>query len=757
MVYNINIVTIFIDSMDANIFYNAGKITYRFKLEIIAFWIIALLICLPHLTDIISPFTSTGFIATNSRSDIADKYLAKNLKEGNNQFLVIYHSKNLQATSPTFQNKIDNSLKALKDFPIEHEVILPKNNPEQISKDKHTAYVAIIFKTNETLKAETINKFQDSISKPKEMSVYLGGEPIFIQHINEQTQKDLFKADMIAAPISIITLLIVFKTVVAALIPIYLGASSALLILSILYFLGHFFGLSIFTINIALLLGLCLSLDYALFIVYRFREELDEAKDPQLAIAKTMATAGKAVFYSGIAVFISLSALLIFPINIMFSIGVGGLVAVFVAVSAALTLLPALLSVLKHRVNSLAIRRIKNQSTDLKLANDNSMWHKLATAVTKKPGLYSLLILAFISVLSYTVQNIKIGISDYNVLPDHSQNQDFFDIYKSNFNTEGLTPIKLIISPKQGKVTTNENIQNIYYLIHKIQKHANVKTVNSIVSISPDISLRQYQYIYANTKQMDKNLKILLQRSTRNNFTVATIISKYSPNTTQTRDLIKYLESLKSKNLNLQLTGIPVNNADVLHAIVNNLPHAIIWIVTLTYLILLILLRSMILPLQAIFMNVLSLCASYGVLVFIFQEGYLHEFLQFKPQGMTDVSLIIIIFCALFGFSMDYEVFLLTRIHEAYITTRNNTQSIIFGIVKSSRIITSAALIVILLCGSFMFADVLMVKEFGLGIAVAIFVDAFAIRTILVPATMTLLNKWNWYLPNFLKNLKNPL
>lgn len=735
--------------METNIFYSLGKITYRFRVAIIAFWIAALLICMPHLANIMNPFTSTGFIATNSGSDKADKYLAKNLKESNNQFLVIYHSKNLQANSLGFQKKIDRSLRNLKNFPIKHEIILPKNNTKQISKDKHTAYAAIILKTTKILSGDELKQFQNSISKPKDMNVYLGGEPIFIQHINEQTQKDLFKSDMIAAPISIITLLIVFKTVVAALIPIYLGLSSAVLILTILYLLGHIFTLSIFTINIALLLGLCLSLDYALFIVYRYREELSESNDAELAIAKTMATAGKAVFFSGIAVFISLSALLMFPINILFSIGIGGLVAVFVAVSAAITLLPAILNVLKHRVNSLAIRPIKKQST-----NNNGIWFKLATAVTNKPGLYSLLILAFISVLSYTVQNIKIGISDYNVLPDHSQNQVFFDMYKNNFNTEGLTPIKLIISTKDEKITTTKNIKDIYNLIHLIQKHPNVKTINSIVSISPEISLRQYQFIYGDLKNTDQNIKILLKRTTRDNFTVATIISKYSPNAKETRDLINYIKNLNHKSsLNLQLTGIPVNNADVLSAIVKHLPHALLWIVILTYLILLILLRSVVLPLQAIFMNVLSLCASYGVLVFIFQEGYLHDLLHFKPQGMTDVSLIIIIFCALFGFSMDYEVFLLTRIHESYITTRNNRQSIIFGIVKSSRIITSAALIVILLCASFMYADVLMVKEFGLGIAVAIFVDAFAIRTILVPATMAILNNWNWYLPKYIKRL----
>ncbi|MDF1758378.1 MAG: MMPL family transporter [Legionellaceae bacterium] len=738
--------------MDSKLFYRLGLFTYRFRREIIAFWIACLFICIPHLSDIINPFQSTGFIATNSRSDLNDKFLNKNLGYGNNQFLVIYHSDTLKADNPKYIKKIKYSLSGLKKFPVEHNIILPENSPKQISKDGHTAFAVILFKKNQALERKLIDEFQETIVTPKGMSVHLGGEPIFVEHINEQTQRDLYKADFIAAPVTIITLLVVFKTVVAAFVPLYIGASSALLILTMLYALGHLFDLSIFTLNIALLLGLCLSLDYALFLIYRFRDELNSSTHIKDTIGKTMATAGKAIFYSGIAVFISLSALLMFPINILFSIGVGGLVAVFVAVSAALTLLPAILCVLKDKINSLAIRPVQKQTSN---PNDNDctkgIWYRLAKTVTSYPGAFSLATLFFVSILSYTMLNIKIGISDFNVLPDHSENQKFFDMYKENFNKEGLVPIKVIIKTDTGKITSAQNIKKVYDYIDKLKGFDAIEEVNSIVSIDNRLKLQQYQYMYSNKDNVDKNIKILLDRTTRDKFTVASVISKYGPNSLKTKELIEKIENTKpGPGLTISLAGIPVTNVDVVSTIMHSLPYAAVWIICLTYIILLILLRSLFLPLQAIFMNILSLCASYGVLVFIFQEGYLHELLHFRPQGMLDISLIIIIFCALFGFSMDYEVFLLTRIHEAYSTTKDNVKSIIFGIVKSSRIITSAALIVILLCGSFMFADVLMVKEFGLGIAVAIFVDAFAIRTILVPATMALANSWNWYLPKWM-------
>lgn len=738
--------------MRSGLFFHLGTFTHRFRWEIICFWLAAVFICIPHLSSILNPFQSTGFIATNSKSDKADKFLNKNFDINNNQFVVIYHSSKLKATDAKFNEKIKSSLQEMQNFPIPNEIIYPKDNHKQISKDKHTAYVVILLKSTKVLKRELINKLQDSIKKPQNMSMYLGGEPIFVEHINDQTQKDLFRADLIAAPVSIITLLIVFKTVVAAFIPIYLGLTSALLILTILYGLAHAFALSIFTINIALLLGLCLSLDYALFIIYRFRDELNATSDVKFAISKTMATAGKAIFFSGIAVFISLSALLMFPVNILFSIGIGGLVAIFIAVSAALTLLPAILSIIKTKINSFALCKIKLESNNPNDNNTKGFWYKLASTVTNNPYIFSLAILVFVFILSYALQNIKIGISDYQVLPDHSQNQYFFDIYKKNFNKQGLTPIKLIISTNNGKITSKENIKNVYNLLHKLQKDSAVKEINSIVTIDPKLKLEQYQYIYSNSNYVDKNIQMLLKRTSKDNFTIATIISRYDSNSEQTKNLIKHIETIKpSSDLTIQLTGIPVTNLDVINAITDNLPKAIIWIITLTYIILMILLRSLLLPLQAIFMNILSLCASYGVLVFIFQEGYLHEYLHFKPAGMLDISLIVIIFCALFGFSMDYEVFLLTRIHEAYNKTSDNIKSIIFGIVKSSKIITSAALIVIFLCASFMSADVLMIKEFGLGIAVAIFVDAFAIRTILVPTTMALVRNGNWYLPKWMK------
>lgn len=736
--------------MKKTIFFKLGHLIYRFRVAVMMLWVIGMLLSAPFLPHIMAPFKSTGFIASQAESTLAQNFLDNELGYGDNdRFLVIYHSQHLHTSNYRFHQKIKYSLSGLRDFPVKHEIIYPKGHPQQISKNKHAAYAVILIKNKEPLTSEQLQLFKNLIKKPSHMSMEIGGKQIFTQGLNKQTQEDLYRADAIAAPITSIVLIIVFGTLVATLIPVCLGGGCALIILTTLYFLGHVFTLSIFTLNLALLLGLCLSLDYALFIIFRFRSELQKHKLED-AIAETSATAGRAVFFSGLAVFISLSALLLFPINILFSIGIGGLVAVFMAVMIANTLLPATLSVLGPRINHWAIRKMNKKDDERK-----HLWRRLAQAVTNRPWFFFLLSLSFLILLGYSFTHVRFGISDFRVVPEKSESRLFFDEFKQHFHEKELSPILVIVSTEYRSILSSKNIRRIYNFSRKLEKDKNIKRVDSIVTTSPRLSVRQYQGLYTSDAiKKDKNLKQLIETTTGKQFTVMRVFSQYGINAPETKDLIKELRTMKpGKGLSLQVTGVPAQNLDVMQAIKNVFPYAAIWVMSLTYLSLLLLLRSIFLPFKAIFMNILSLAACYGVLIFIFQEGHFHELLNFEPQGMLDITLAIIIFCAIFGFSMDYEVFLLTRIQEHYKKTHNNKLSVIFGIDQSSRIITSAAMIVICICGSFMTADVLMVKEFGLGIAVAIAVDAFAIRTILVPSTMVLLKDWNWYIPKWLDKL----
>ncbi|MCX7117309.1 MAG: MMPL family transporter [Legionellales bacterium] len=735
--------------MEDHKFYQFGDIVYTLRWYIIALWVISLLACIPFLPNIMNPFKTTGFIDEKAESTHVTQYLNQHLGfNSTNKFLVMYHSPNLLASDPIFANNIKKSLSSLEDLPFKSEIIYPGDHKNQISKNKHTAYAVVIVKDKLPISDDLLDRLKSSIKKPRHMTMQLGGEPIFVDDMNHQTQTDLYKADFIATPVAIVTMILVFGSLVAAILPILLGGGSAMIILTLLYYLGHFFTLSVFTINIALLLGLCLCLDYSLFIISRFRDELRTNQPIRKVIARTQATAGKAIFYSGLAVFASLSALFIFPINILFSVAVGGLVAVVVAVITANVFLPAILSVLNTNINRLAIRVPKHNRS--KLFN---RWHWIAEKVVNHPLTFFFPILILLLMLGYPFLSAKLGVSDFHIFPEHSENRRFFDSYSEQFHENNLSPILLVIKTHH-QILSSSSISDLYSFTHRLKQNPGIAEVNSIVSLDSKITKQQYQQIYQHPSLISPDMKTYLSTTTGHHFTVIDIISKHHFNSPETALLIRDLPNTKLKpSMSMSLTGTPIANKDVLKTISHYLPYAILWIMGLTYLILLLLLRSIVLPLKALVMNMLSLSACYGALVLVFQDGYLHQLLHFDPQGMLDISLLVIIFCALFGFSMDYEVFLLTRIKEAYDSTHDTKKSIIFGIEKSGRIITSAALIVIFICGSFLVADVLMVKAFGFGIAIAIFVDAFLIRSFLVPSTMTLLNEWNWYLPKWLDRI----
>lgn len=744
-------------------FYRLGKFIYRKRLLFLLLWFVMLLGAAPFLPHLLTPFKTTGFVDETSNSVKADHFLDKKLGYGTNRVIISFTDPNLSTNNPLFLKKMKQGLSKLKHYPLKLEIIYPgENNKKQYSKDKHSALAIVLFKSTEPLNEEQIKLFKDMIKKPHGMTVRLGGDPIFMSDINQQTKKDLYRADMIAGPFSILVMLLVFGTVISALIPIILAAACALTILAALFLLGHVLTLSVFTLNIALLLGLCLCLDYCLFILYRFKNELQTAKDLvdpkskrlprdviENIIGTTLETAGKAVFFSGLAVFVSLAALLIFPITILFSVGVGGLAAVFFAVLTAIFFLPAILSIVQTRVNKLGLPKFLRRDP-----NGQHIWRVIAQKVVKRPAFFFIISMIFLLALGSPFLKAKFGLSDVYILPAHTESRQFMDNYKAKFDEHELKPLVLVVT-SQANILSQTTLNTLYDFAKKIKDLHGVSEVNSIVTINDKLSKHAYYQLYKHAKKQGHDtIDQLLRTTTREHFTKITVVSKYAADSTENKNLISRLENMKpGKGLNVQVTGIPVNTLEVLSRLQMLFPYALIWIIVLTYCILLLLLRSLFLPFKAILMNIISLSASYGVLVFVFQEGHWHEFLNFSPQGMLDTSLLIIIFCALFGFSMDYEVFLLTRIKEFYEKTKDHKESIILGIDHSSRIITSAAIIVIVLCGSFMVAEVLMVKEFGLGIAIAIFVDAFLVRSILVPATMVLLKQWNWYLPKWLDKL----
>jgi RND superfamily putative drug exporter len=735
--------------MHTDSFYRMGKIVYVGRWLVIVFSLLLVLACIPFLSHIMEPFKQIGFTDPNSESARSNAILNEKLGFSYNRFIIMYDSNKLTASQPKFLQDIKNSLSDLKLLSPKPQIIYPTFSNQQISTDKHTAYAVISFPGKQEVDEALVKQLKSTIKKPLYLNMHIGGEPIFLEDIKKQTQIDMYKAEYIGTPVAIITMLIVFESVVAASLPVILGGLCALFILMTLYYLGHIFTLSVFTLNIALLLGLCLSLDYSLLIINRYRDELHKGHSVMDAIAITLMTAGKAVFFSGLAVFISLSALLLFPINVLFSVGMGGLAAVLVAVIIAILLLPSILAVLGLNINLFPIRLLKHD-----VINSRRYWHWLISKVVKRSTLFFCLALFVLLSLGYPFLKAQFGISNFKILSDKLESRRVFNTFETKFGESRLAPLLVIIKTKDKNILTAKNIGNLYDFSKEIKQDARVDSIVSIVNTAPRLTKIEYQTLYAHPAHLNSALKEFVKHSTNGDLTLMTVFTKYPSNSAETTALIKKIRLMKpNANLTIQVSGTSVNTVDALKVISHTFPYAFLWIITFTYLVLLVLLRSIVLPIKAIITTILSLCASYGILVLVIQQGYLYQFLQFEPQGMLDISLLIIIFCALFGISMDYEVFLLTRIKEYYEQTQQNNQSIILGIERSAKIISSAAIIVIVLCCSFMSAEILIVKAFGLGIAVAVFVDAFIIRTILVPATMSLLGKWNWYSPRWINKI----
>ena len=463
--------------MRQDTFYSLGTLIYKTRYFIILLWLIFIGICIPFTPKMMEPFKAIGFVAPGSESDHANQVLNKELGYSYNQYIVLYHSEDKLATDPSYMNEIKKSLSDLKKIKVKHQIIYPSINNNQISEDKHTAFAVILFKGQQETDVELLKEFKSLVKQPKGLTMHVGGEPIFLDDTKTQTQIDLYRAEYVGTPVAIITMLIVFGSLVAASVPIVLAGVCAFLILMTLFFIGQLVSLSVFTMNIALLLGLCLSLDYALLIINRFRDELALGCSAKDAIAITQATAGKSVFFSAVAVLISLSALLLFPINVLFSVGVGGLAAVGVSMSIAIFLLPAVLSILNTRINWLTIRIFKS-----KKSNERTYIRRFLEKVVKFKYRFFVIVLFILLFVGYPFLKVQFGISDFRILPKTLESRQVFDQFASQFGESRLSPIVAIVKTSKGDILTKSNINHLYELADTILLDPRVDQISSIVT-----------------------------------------------------------------------------------------------------------------------------------------------------------------------------------------------------------------------------------------------------------------------------------
>jgi RND superfamily putative drug exporter len=416
------------------------------------------------------------------------------------------------------------------------------------------------------------------------------------------------------------------------------------------------------------------------------------------------------------------------------------------AVAAAMTLLPATLAIVGVHLERFRIRRVKPRPPE------HGAWSRLAWAVMARPVAVLVPTLALLLLLGTPFLHVTFNAPDARILPETAPSRDAFDLLTREFGPGPFAPIVLAVRTN-GAAVEPANLAALFDYSRRLEADPRINRVDSLVDVDPRMTLAQYQLLYRSGQAPpDRYISEMLAATTKGDLTAFTILTPYGPNEAIARSLVGDLRSKTGAlappaGMTVLVGGGAADVEDVVTGIAAEFPRTAVFILVTTYIVLLLLLRSILLPLKALAMNALSIAASFGALVWIFQDGNLSMLFGTRPLGFVETTQPVILFCVLFGLSMDYEVFLLTRMRETWQATGDNPTAVATGLERSGRIVTSAALIVIVVAGSFAFADIVLIKALGVGIAIAVALDATVVRALLVPATMRLLGKWNWWLP----------
>jgi RND superfamily putative drug exporter len=741
-----------------------GRFVYRARWIILALWLIALLASVPFAAKVGSVLTGGGYDFNQSESTHVSNVLTDTLHQPPAQLLAVFQASDTATNDPNYQNEVSDFVARVQAFPhVTSVAVSPASG-----KDGHTLLVMINFDHGPDAVQSQLADFRKLLpaqgpSTPAK--VYLTGNPAVYDAFTSITQHDTESAEQHALPLALLVLLIVFGTVAAAAMPLILALVAVPIALAIVYVIALHSQTSVFVLNVASIVGLGISIDYSLFMTRRFREELAKGRSVREAVGWTIATAGEAILFSGLTVMIGFSGLMLIGIQFMTSFGLGGALVVLASVIAALTLLPALLAVLGPRINSLRvplIGRLTSPDPTKEQDERQGFWHGWALAVMRRPVLIILAVVVVLVGLGWPIFSISIGTPSATSLPKSSEARKGLDILGAQYPSSNDNPVLMLAQTSDGgSILTPANLEKLEYLSQWLSVQPHVTSVTSLMQPpaapgsssprAPELTAPQLVTLYSTgAYKTNPALAPLVASTTSAGTTVLTVTTDAAIDSTAGKQLIDTLragDQAAARGLHVSVGGFQAISLDFNRYLYGNFPKAILFILLATYVLLLLMFRSALLPLKAIVMNVLSVSASYGVLVFVFQQGHFSNILGFETTGFLDSTIPILLFCILFGLSMDYEVFLLSRIREEWLRTRNNRYAVARGLEKTGGVITNAALLFVIVAASFAFTSIIVAQETGLGMTVAVIVDATIIRTLLVPATMRLLGRWNWWLP----------
>ncbi len=743
-----------------------GRFVYRSRWFIFVFWLVVLAASVPFASKLSTVLSGGGYSFNGSESVRVSNLLIDKLHTPPSQITLVFQSAHTSVTDAAYQQEINTITGKIRAFP--HVTNITSGG---IGQDGRTTFLVVGFDKGYDYMQQRVSDFRALLppgSAAQPAKVYVTDLLAIVDEINNTSQSDTEHADATVLPLALLVLLIVFGTLTAAIMPLILALVSIPVALALVYPIALNTSISSFLVSVASIIGLGISIDYSLFITRRFREELARGRETREAIAWTLATAGEAILFSGLTVMIGFTGLMLIGIGVMTSEGLGGATTVAVAVVGALTLIPALLSILGQRINRLRTpwlwrltmphaRNAQQAVGALHQEEENGFWHRLAMGVMRRPVMVIVLVSAILLVLGWPVLSLNIGTDGAAILSPTSQARQGLTLLQAQYPTFNANPLDVVAQTGDNStMLASDNLNRVAALTQWLARQQHVTGVISLVTPpttpgSPTISQQQLIALYGSgAYQKVPALEAFVASTTSGGFTHIVVNTDTRLDSDAGKALVDHLranEKTAGNGLSVQVGGIQAVYLDFDRYLYGNFPRAILFILAATFVLLLLMFRSLLLPLKAILMNVLSVGAAYGVLVFAFQWGNFSNILGFTSSGFIDSLVPIVLFCILFGLSMDYEVFLLSRIREEWLRTHNNTLAVARGLEKTGSVITNAALLFVIVTVAFTFTSLIVTKEMGLGMTIAVLVDATIIRSLLAPATMRLLGRWNWWLP----------
>lgn len=744
-----------------------GRTVYRYRRMVALISVTIALVAAVLATDLTRSLSGGGWIDPDSESAAVARRLASGASSGSAQAFAVYKgSPGADARSDEFQVAVAASLEALREDPLVTGVVGYAQLPDDrfISLDGTAAVVVLDLAQITEDAIDDVARLRELIGPIDGVDIALTGMAPIVHDAAETSERDLLRAELVSLPLALAILVVVFASLVAAGMPLLVAGLAVPTTLGIIAVLARQTEMSLFVLNISTMLGLALAIDYSLFIVSRFREELARGGSTAEAVERSVATAGKAVVFSALAVGIGLSGLLLFKAAALTSMGVAGVLVVVASATYAVTFLPAVLGMLGPRVNALGVatihRRMRRDAAGSATTEGrpSRRWLSLARWVMVHPVAVLVPTLALLLVLGVPFLQVRQAIPDATIYPESMESGAAFMILQTEF-APGQTDPLVILAEVEGDPTDEGSLDQLTDYVQALQGIEGVARVDSFFTGLPNPltgePLTTAQVVRAYREPgLREILQPLVDRYTQGSSVRIDIVSPYLTSSPRSGDLVAAVRALETPpGMITALGGTHAAGVDFLASMEERTPYVMVTVIAGMLAVLFLLFGSVVLPVKAVLMTLLSIVASFGALVWVFQLGNLEWLLAFEAPGYTIAGTPIILFAVLFGLSMDYEVLLLSRIHESYVRSGDNTEAVADGMARTAGIITGAASIMVLVFLSFAQAEILTVKALGVGMAIAVLLDATVVRVLLVPATMRLVGDWNWWAPGPLQRL----